>query len=135
MKLLSLKNIIRIIILTPLTIYLSYTCYHAIKYDSRPTYLDCGKIESKANDEVSIKHGVETIFYLNVRFEKTGFQSIKCSPTTYFSHEKGDNICFTLNKEMGFWYDINQVIGLMVLAMGGFALIACLIYYLVPDFN
>ncbi len=128
----KLKNIIRLIILIPLSIYFIYCSYHFITNETRPTYLDCGKVVSKSADEVVIKRGVMTELYLNVQFSKSGFRSIKCDPTTYFSKQIGNNVCFKLNEDVSVWYDINNLIGMLILLIFGIIILICLIFYLIP---
>ena len=106
----KLKNIVRILLLTPLAMYLLYCCFHFILFENRPQYLDCGTVVSRSNDEVAIKHGTQTNLYLNVQFENSGFRSIECSPTTYFSKKVGDKVCFKLDKPVSEWYHINHMI-------------------------
>lgn len=59
------RNIVRFLTLIPLSLYLIFCCYHFIN-ESRPTYLDCGKVISRSNDEVRIKSGTQTELYLNI---------------------------------------------------------------------
>ena len=88
-------------------------------------------VVSKSNDEISIKHGVKSVLYLNVQFNKSGFKSIECSPTTYFSVKKGENICFNLDYERD--NSINIIIGYMSIGIIVFILIVWLIYFILPD--
>ena len=53
----NIKNIIRLIILLPLSIYLLYSVYYFITNDIKPTYIDCGIVKSKSYDDVVIKYG------------------------------------------------------------------------------
>lgn len=127
----SVKNIIRIIILVPLSIFLLYCINHFIVMDYKPTYPDCGTVISKSTDEVIVKHGTITELYLNVQFEKSGFKSIEVTETTYFKSKKGEYICFNLNEDRGFWYNITNVIGLItIIIICGILLIWFLIYIL-----
>lgn len=128
-----LKNTIRVITLIPLMVYLTYCSYHFIANDTRPSYLDCGKVVSKSSDEVAIKYGVKTELYLNIQFNKSGFRSVECSPTTYFSKQIGDNVCFNLDEYKGFWYNFNSLVGCCVLVILGVATFVWFIYYLIPD--
>ena len=129
----NIKNIIRLIILLPLSIYLLYSVYYFITNDIKPTYIDCGIVKSKSYDDVVIKYGTKTELYLNVQFEKTGFKSIECSPTTYFSKNIGDNICFELNKDTTFQHKIISISGLLILSILGSILIGIIIWYIIPD--
>jgi len=101
----KLKNIIRIITLLPLSIYLLYCIYHFSVNNVNPTYLDCGKVIAKSNDEVPIKHGVRTELYLIVNFNKSGVKSIQSNTETYFTKNVGDSVCFNLSQETSFWYE------------------------------
>ena len=112
----KLKNIIRVITLFPLFFYLLYCVFYFANNEVSPTYLDCGKVVSKSNDEIAIKHGVKTELYLNVDFNKSGFQSILCTPTTYFSKKIGDNVCFSLDENVSQWHKTNMLIGFSVIA-------------------
>lgn len=110
------KNIIRVITLLPLFFYLLYCVFYFANNEVTPTYLDCGKVVSKSNDEIVIKHGVKTELYLNVNFNKSGFKSILCTPTTYFSKKIGDNVCFSLDENVSQWHKTNMLIGFSVIA-------------------
>lgn len=127
------KNLIRIVILVPLATYLLYCCYHFITNEVRPTYLDCGKVISKSSDEVAIKHGVRTELYLNIEFEKAGFKSIECEPTTYFQKQIGEKVCFQLDIKKSNFYNTNNMIGACVLTILAFVLLVFLCCYLTPD--
>jgi hypothetical protein len=95
----KLKKTIGIVLISPIAIFLLYSIYYISTNDRVSYYNDCGIIRSKSSSELSIKHGSETILYLNVDFKKSGFKSVKTSPTTYFKHSVGDRICFDLSKE------------------------------------
>ena len=129
----NIKNIIRLIILLPLSIYSLYSIYYFITNDIKPTYIDCGIVKSKSHDDIIIKYGTETELYLNIQFKKTGFKSIKCSPTVYFSKNIGDNICFELNKDTTFQHKIISVTGLLILCILGSIFIGIIIWYIIPD--
>jgi len=62
----------------------------------------CGKVVKKSDEEVTIKHGSRTDLYLIVEFDQIGLRSIEVEPNTYFTHNKGDRVCFGLNN-----YDLN----------------------------
>ena len=125
----NIKNIIRLII----CIYSLYSIYYFITNDIKPTYIDCGIVKSKSHDDIIIKYGTETELYLNIQFKKTGFKSIKCSPTVYFSKNIGDNICFELNKDTTFQHKIISISGLLILSILGSILIEIIIWYIIPD--
>jgi len=129
----KLKNKIRILTLLPLSIYLIYCCHHFITNEKSPTYLDCGVVISKSNNEVAIKHGSRTELYLNIKFKKSGFRSMVCNPTTYFSKNVGDNVCFNLNEKVSGWYILNSSIGLITLVILGLIILVWFITYLLPD--
>lgn len=76
---------------------------------------DCGIVESKSSDEVSIKSGSQTQLYLNVRFKNAGFKSILCTPTTYFAKKKGDSVCFMLADPKHNPNNVIMFIGLIVI--------------------
>lgn len=130
----KIKNIVRVVILTPVLTYLFYCVYHLLSNEYNPTFLDCGIVISRSTDEIAIKHGSKTELYLNVQFKKSGFKSINCEPTTYFKYKKGDNVCFNIDKDMGKWYNINNSVGLIVLVILTIMLVLFLLfYYLLPD--
>jgi hypothetical protein len=129
----NLKNALRALTLIPLSVYLLYCSYYAITHDVVPKYMDCGKVVSKSNDEVSIKHGVRTELYLNVQFEKSGFYSVEVSPTTYFLRKKGDRVCFKLPEPVSVWHKLNHLIGFTVLIILSIIALVMLIIYLLPD--
>jgi hypothetical protein len=95
--------------------------------------MDCGKVVSKSNDEVSIKYGVRTELYLNVQFEKSGFYSVEVGPTTYFLRKKGDRVCFKLPEPVSVWHSINHIIGVIVLIILSIIALVTFIGYLLPD--
>ena len=129
----NIKNIIRLIILLPLSIYSLYSIYYFITNDMKPTYIDCGIVKSKSYDDIIIKYGTKTELYLNIQFKKTGFKSIKCSPTVYFSKNIGDNICLELNKDTTFQHKIISISGLLILSILSSILIGIIIRYIIPD--
>jgi hypothetical protein len=88
---------------------------------------------SKSNDEVSIKHGSRTELYLNVEFEKTGFKSVLVDPTTYFSKDVGDNVCFNLNEETNVWHGINFMTGWALMIIGGLILVVMFFVYIFSE--
>lgn len=106
----DVKKIVTKIIL----IFLVYCLYNFIVAARDPSYLDCGEVVSKSADEVAIKRGVNTRLYLNVQFNKSGFRSVSCNPTTYFSKKVGDNVCFELERDFGTWHRLSIVIGLIL---------------------
>jgi len=125
-----MKKIVRTLTLIVISTYLLYCCYHVITNEANPRYRDCGEVISKGNDEVAIKHGTKTLLYLNINFEKSGFRSIKCDPTTYFSHEKGDFVCFKLLEDVSIYHELNYVVGIFVLVILGCILIFYFATYL-----
>lgn len=129
----KLRLFIQCVFFTNLLAYLIYCCIFFVSNPTRPTYLDCGTIVSKSSDEVVIKYGVRTDLYLNIEFEKSGFKSINCEPTTYFSKKVGEKEWFNLFKETSNWYNINMLVGLVTLTVVGIVLIILLLMYLLPD--
>lgn len=128
------KKIIRIITLVPLSLYLIYCCYTLIVNKGQtPTYVDCGRVVSKSTDEIVIKHGTQTELYLNVQFNKNGFRSIECEPTTYFSKKVGDNVCFTFNTNDRPCMRFNMFIGFATLVISFIIGVGCFVAYLVED--
>ena len=99
------------------SIYCIYCTYIVYEYLPGYTYYnDCGIIVSKPNDEVNIKHGVKTVFYLNVEFEKTGFKTQEVDVSTYFKYNKWDRICFNLfkkDKELKPFYLVCAILGVI----------------------
>ena len=128
-----IKNIIRIITLVPLSLYFIYCSYFVITNFNENTYIDCGTVISRSSDEINIKHGTKTELYLNVQFEKSGFRSIECTPTTYFSKKKGDDVCFKLNKDTNGWQMFNELVGFIVLFVLVILILVGFIYYILPD--
>lgn len=107
-----METSLRKIVLVLLTMYLTYCTYFFITNAYR-TYLDCGKVVSKSNDELNIKHGTRTVLYLNIEFEKSGFKSIKSEPTLYFSKKVGDTVCFNLYYNHSNYENFKILIGLI----------------------
>jgi hypothetical protein len=129
----SIKKIIRIVTLTGVGAFLLYCAGFFIINPVYPEYKDCGKVISKSQDEISIKYGVQTMLYLNIQFEKSGFKSVDVCPTTYFKSKIGDNLCFNLNEEVTGWYLVRSCIGAMVLAVLGIVFVFFFIGYLIED--
>lgn len=127
------KQIIQIITLLLLSAYLLYCVWHFATHKHRPTYLDCGKVVSKSSDEVAIKYGTKPELYLNVEFENSGFHSIECIPTTYFSKKIGDNVCFDFKEDVGHWYHTSNFIGFVAVVLLGLIALVCFIFYLIPN--
>lgn len=129
----KIKNIARVVILLPLSIYLLYCVYYFGDHKIKPTYLDCGRVVSKSSDEVAIKHGANTDLYLNVQFEKSGFRAIKTKPTTYFSKKVGDSVCFDMEEITTNWHKVTALVGACTLAILGIVGFAALAIYLLPE--
>ena len=125
------KNVVRMVVLVPLSFFLIFCSYIFLAKQDMLKYVDCGTVVSKSNDEVAIKHGSQTLLYLNVQFEKAGFKSIGCSPTTYFSRKVGDRVCFELENKSATVYRIYSTIGLMFLATVAIMGVVGLIVYIV----
>lgn len=117
----KLKKIVRLLILCSLTLYLVYCFCHFLLTETRPTYFDCGNVVSKSSNEVVIKNRSIINFYLIIQFEKSGYRSIQCNPTTYFSKNIGEKACFYLYKEMGSFYNLNNLIGMFIAVLLSFA--------------
>ena len=125
-----MRKIIQIITIVILSIYGIYCAYFFIANPAHPTYLDCGTIRSKSNDEVVIKYGTKTELYLNVDFRETGFKAVEVSPTTYFQHKVGDYVCFDLDRSTSGWYAMRFLSGAIILVVIVFGLIVWFIMYL-----
>jgi hypothetical protein len=110
-----IKKTIRTMVLVFVTTYLGYCVFHFLSNDVHPTYVDCGKVISKSADEIVIKYGTKSELYLNIQFDKTGFKSIECDPTTYFSKKVGERVCFNLHKQTNTFYEMNGLIGFITL--------------------
>jgi hypothetical protein len=126
----TIRNIVRLVTLVPLGLFLLYCVYFSATHEASPKYNDCGVVVSKSNDEVPIKHGTRTELYLNVQFDKTGFRSIECEPTTYFKYQKGDRVCFDLNQKISISHRIYTSIGWTVMIIGGLVLWVLLAGYI-----
>ena len=131
MKIRTIRKTARVIVLTALVIYSAYCVYFYIANPIHPSYNDCGTVISKSNDEVVIKYGTRTQLYLNVQFEKSGFQSIEVFPSTYFKKQKGDVVCFKMNTKISGWYFIRWVSGIAVLVTAAFAAFVAFIVFLI----
>lgn len=59
----------------------------------------CGTVIKKSDEEVTIKHGTRTELYLIVNFNGIGIKSINVETNTYFTKNKGDEVCFKLSDE------------------------------------
>jgi hypothetical protein len=133
MSLILIQKILRIITLIVVLGYLSYAVYYALAYDTIPTYRDCGKVVSLGDDVVVTKRSSYTEFYVNVQFKDTGFKSMRVCPTTYFSTEPGDTVCFDLNKEMTVWHHIHHGAGIITMIIGGLVMIIMFLIFLFYD--
>lgn len=129
----TIKNILRIVTLSVLGIYFSHCVYYFLTNEARPKYKDCGIVVSKSSDEVIIKRGSRTELYLNIQFEKSKFRSVNVEPTTYFSNNVGDYVCFYLDKELSILHNIQIIIGATVLLLLVIIGVAWFIIYLVTD--
>ena len=129
----TFRNIVRLIVLVPIGIFLLYSLAYFGNNKLRPEYLDCGKVVSKSNDEVAIKYGVKTELYLNIQFEKSGFRSIECNPTTYFSKKVNERVCFYLDEKTTALHKILFISGGITLAIVGIIVLVFLIMYLLPE--
>ena len=127
---LTTKNILRIIVVSIIGIFLIYCSVIFIIRPEQITYSDCGRLISKSNDEVAIKHGVQTELYLNIQFEKTGFKSINVNPTDYFQFKNGQTVCFTLNQKQSVFDRLSWIIGALNLAVGVLILLGVFVNYL-----
>ena len=97
----KLRKILKYSLYTIISIYYFYSGYYVYKHPYYTYTKECGKIISKSNDEVNIKHGSRTDLYLNIQFENR-FESVLVDPTTYFGNEKGEYICFNFTNKMTF---------------------------------
>jgi hypothetical protein len=113
--------------------YGSYCVYYVLSNNAHPEYKDCGVVKSKSNDEVSIKHGSRTELYLNVEFEKTGFKSVLVDPTTYFSNDVGDYVCFNLDEKFNVWHGINFLMGAFIMVVGALFLVVMFFIYIFSE--
>ena len=127
------KNILRIITLIILSIYIFYCAFTFVFCEISPKYLDCRNVISKSSDEVVIKHGVRTELYLNIQFKKSGFRSIECEPTVYFSKKVGDDVCFYLYSDTSIWYELRVAIGGVSLMILCACLLVLFINFLIPE--
>ena len=87
---LTLRNVIIFITF----LFIGHCIAKYIHNDFEPTITErhCGTIISKSNDEVAIKHGSQTQLFLNIQFDKKGFESVEVDPTTYFKYKVGERI-------------------------------------------
>ena len=95
-----MKKVITLPIIVITGLFLVFCTLYFLFTDLKVTYPDCGKVVSKSSDEVAIKHGSKTELYLNVQFQKSGFRSVLCEPTTYFQYKIGDKVCFNIEDDV-----------------------------------
>jgi hypothetical protein len=126
----TVKNFIRVIVFTPIVFFLLFSVHYFLTHEHKPKYFDCGVVVSKSNDEVVIKYGTRTNLYLNIEFEKSGFQSIRCSPTTYFQQKVGNRVCFDLDEEYNLTHEIKLIVGFLVLCISCLICTIILLVYL-----
>jgi hypothetical protein len=124
------RNIVRMVTFVPLGLLILYSIYYALTHDPHPRYKDCGVVVSKSNDEVPIKHGSKTELYLNIQFDKSGFRSIECEPTTYFKYQKDERVCFNLRQKTSVSHIIYTLIGWVVMFIGGLIWLVLFVMYL-----
>ena len=117
----KIRKILKYSLLLIISIYYLYSAYYVYTHPYFTYTKECGKIISKSNDEVSIKHGSRTDLYLNVQFDNR-FESVLVDPTTYFGNHKGEEICFNFTDKMtfkNFWnYLLFIVISVILILVG-----------------
>ena len=128
----KLKNIVRLIVVTPLTVYLLYCSYYCLTVEQVPKYLDCGKVLSKSIEQVPAKYQLIEDLYLIVQFEKSGIRSVECNRTTFYLKEKGDSVCFNLNKEVSKNHLFNWGVGLIFNFLIVFSVLGIIIAVILP---
>lgn len=126
----KIAKIVRISIFALIGSFLLYCVVFFWTNPQNPEYTDCGRVVSKSQDEVVIKHGTETNLYLNVQFKNSGFKSVCVQPTTYFKTKVGEKVCFDLDKEVSTWYSIKYLMGIIVQAIIVLVLVIVLIMFL-----
>lgn len=127
-----IKRIIRILTATLILAFCVYCLGFFILNPLNPEYLDCGKVISKSSDEIAIKHGSRTELYLNVQFNKTGFKSVECTPTTYFGTKVGESVCFNLSEEVSPWFKFKMLIAMGTIGVLCIIFLIWFITYLLP---
>lgn len=105
----KIRKILKYSIYIIISIYYLYSAYYVYKHPFFTYTKECGKIISKSNDEVSIKHGSKTNLYLNVQFDNR-FESVLVDPTTYFKYNKGEEVCFNFMDKMTFKHFWNYLL-------------------------
>lgn len=105
----KLRKILKYSIYIIISIYYLYSGYYVYTHPFHTYTKECGRIISKSNDEVSIKHGSRTDLYLNVQFDNR-FESVLVDPTTYFGNNRGENICFNFTDKTTFKHFWNYLI-------------------------
>lgn len=123
----DLERILKIIIIINFVGFSLKSSYDAIeslyKYGSvRSNHLETGTLISKSNDEVKIKHGHQTELYLNMMFDKSGFQSMHVNETTYFKFQKGDRVSFYLDNEESGLFIMEKTYGIAFTVIAGLIL-------------
>ena len=103
--------------------------------DHYKKYQDCGIVLSKSSDEVTIKHGVRTELYLNIKFRNSGNKAIEVSPTTYFNTDVNELVCFSFNIEKT-WEEITIfIIGAVTLGYTAFMLLIAFFWWVFTGKN
>lgn len=109
----TFKNVMRLISGLVFAGLLIHSTVYFFNHELTLTYVDRGVVLSKSTDEIIVKRGHNTILYLNVQFEKSGFRSLECDPTTYFSKKDGDTVYFKLEKDISLWHEFSWIVGLL----------------------
>lgn len=123
---LTLKESIRLLLLTIIIGYLIYCTALFLIEGLFPKTRECGIVKSKFNEEVSIKHGTKTELYLIMQF-KTYEKAINVDVLTYSKAKVNDTLCFNTDVKRSFFKELSSFIGLLITIM----LIGMLLYLLI----
>lgn len=116
----EVKKIIRQGLYVITSLFIGYCVYLSIHYVYSAHEIDTGIIISKSNDEVAIKHGSRTQLFLNIQFDKKGFESVEVLPTTYFKYKVGERVCINFQ-------DNEPIIATGFISF--WILIVCIVYF------
>lgn len=130
-----MRSFLRKLTIALISIISVYCIWYYFTQEGFPTYLDCGKVIKKSQEEVSIRRGVRTELYLIVEFEKSGLKAQYVNPTTYFKFNKGDTVCFNIQEEVSDSHKAKMFFGFILFMVFCFVLVIFFVAYLVGEEN
>jgi hypothetical protein len=119
-----MKKLLRYLLYITLFIYFIYGLYNL--FFLKTAYTDCGSIRNKEILPVYHKNSGRNQFMMGVDF-KSGYQVLNVTPTTYYSKNIGENICFDLDIKRSWYQTISWVHAVLGLIFIGYW---CILFFL-----